>query len=464
MTADVIRLYISPLTPNILSTVLGPSLLDAAHNISYHHIQTFPESSYGYLDLPASDADRIRKKLSGSILKGSRMKVEEARPKKRRRADDEVEDQREEQSAKPTKSKKSRKERDADVIPGHELPPDRKVKRGWTEDRKDKKAHAKKDKKAKKEKSRESSKFTDKEELLFKTRVPPNKTDLIPKKSKKAKKTRNGKEESTVHEFEKTTAQPTFLKDVKSSNNGNLEYVDGKGWIDVDGAVVEAERPSSRPKREKKQAAVLASKTATKLAKEVAEIKSSEDGESDDDPSSPSDSSSSSESEIDQEASVGSSKPHPLESIFKKPTRPSSQDVVKPSLEITTGFSFFETDPDDIEDEPEVPLTPFTSQEMRNRGLRSAAPTPDTAHPSRFNSHDSTRLADDNEDGDSGIEEEPPSNIDAGTALASTATSDFEKMFWEKRGDNNRAWKARRRAVLKEKRHRENKARRPKNW
>ena len=31
------------------------------------------------------------------------------------------------------------------------------------------------------------------------------------------------------------------------------------------------------------------------------------------------------------------------------------------------------------------------------------------------------------------------------------ATSDFEKLFWEKRGDNNRAWKGRRRAVLKEK-------------
>ena len=40
----------------------------------------------------------------------------------------------------------------------------------------------------------------------------------------------------------------------------------------------------------------------------------------------------------------------------------------------------------------------------------------------------------------------------------------FEKFFCENRGDNNRAWKARRRAVLKEKRQRENRARRPKMW
>jgi hypothetical protein len=40
-----------------------------------------------------------------------------------------------------------------------------------------------------------------------------------------------------------------------------------------------------------------------------------------------------------------------------------------------------------------------------------------------------------------------------------SATTDFQKWFWENRRDLNRSWMTRRKTAAKEKRHRENKAR-----
>jgi hypothetical protein len=40
-----------------------------------------------------------------------------------------------------------------------------------------------------------------------------------------------------------------------------------------------------------------------------------------------------------------------------------------------------------------------------------------------------------------------------------TATTDFQKWFWENRRDLNKSWMTRRKTAAKEKRHRENKAR-----
>ena len=73
------RLYISPFTPELLPIVLAPSVLPTASNISFHSLQTFPERNYGFVDLPAMEATKVKKKLHGSILKGSKVKVEEAR-------------------------------------------------------------------------------------------------------------------------------------------------------------------------------------------------------------------------------------------------------------------------------------------------------------------------------------------------------------------------------------------------
>lgn len=474
------RLHISPLSPDLLTAVVGPHLLDSVSNLSYHSIQTFPENSYGYLDLPTMEAEKIKKKLNGAILKGKKIRVEEARPQKRRRVEEAVEVPPGDQSS-ITTAKKSKKERN--VILGHELPSGRKVRRGWTE------AKSTKSSRKGKEKTRPStSKYADKDELLFRTKLPPNMADPVgttKKEKSKSKKKKNG--DYMVHEFEKSTSQPSFLKqDVGLGIKGNLKYVEGQGWVNDNDEVVEKEservlrqREAVKPLAEPRRKVVNPPEPSTDDFKSVSD-------EQDDDETSSSGSSSDSESSEEaassasSKASVGdrehSGQPdvHPLEAIFKKPKKPASQDIAKPSLEIATSFSFFEsgTPDDDIDEEPNIPGTPFSSQDIRSRGLRSAAPTPDTAHPSRFNSYGSSGLPgdedfeedDDEHDGDATVESDRSKRDSRLGETPAPKRSEFEAKFWESRGENNRAWKSRRKTVLKEKRQRENKARRPKNW
>ncbi|RMD43481.1 hypothetical protein DV735_g1631, partial [Chaetothyriales sp. CBS 134920] len=314
---SITRLHISPLTPDLLLAVLGPQRLEVASNIAFHSIQTAPDRPFGYVDLPSMEADKVKKKLHGAILKGKKMKVEDARPKKRSFTD--VEDDPTAEAPSDLSQTRGREKRTADKgsLAGHELSPERK----------------------------------------------------------------------TVHEFERNTVEPTFLKTEKAkARSADLHFVDGQGWIDGEGNVVEKEPTNLLQRRKAKH----------------------------------------------NEPQV-----HPLEAIFKKPQKPASaKDVVQPSLEVQTSFSFFAgIADDDLEDEPLEPLTPFTSQEMRVRGHRSAAPTPDTARPSRFNSYSSFARS-----------------TDEGSQSSQDEESPFAKAFWEQRGDNNRAWKARRRTVLKERR------------
>ncbi len=488
MTTDSMRLHITPLTPELLHAVVGPKLLDSVSNVSYHTIQTFPENDYGYLDLPAMEAEKIKKKYNGAILKGKKIKIEEARPKKRRRNEETTEEPAKQEPVK--KAKKSKKE--LNVIEGYELPADRKVKRGWTE------AKPSKASKMSKGKTSVTSKFSDKDELLFRTNLPPNKQDSLKTAKKDKTKTKTKKGEQVVHEFEKSTAQPSFLRqDVGLGIKGNLEYVAGQGWVDAAGDVVEAE--SERVLRQRqvlqsapndKQKEIAHDETSSDSSTLESDVEStSENDENEEqrivqDDDETSSSGTLSEAGSGEESNMSASgeevssaslqnvdeedrQMHPLEAIFKKPRKPASQDLAKPSLEVSTSFSFFEPeDQDDIEEESIIPLTPFSSQDIRARGLRSAAPTPDSAYPSRFNSYSSSTPTSDDED-EQDEKAAPPERRRANERHGETPSrkqSEFEKKFWENRGDNNRSWKMRRRTVLKEKRQRENKARRPKNW
>lgn len=112
------------------------------------------------------------------------------------------------------------------------------------------------------------------------------------------------------------------------------------------------------------------------------------------------------------------------------------------------------------------PMTPYSKQEFESRGLRSAAPTPDTAHPSRFSRIWPLRGE---RDGPSDVEEEGSDNDvaiskgiggdDEAGESPTNPNTDFQKWFWEHRGDLNRSWKKRRKLAAKEKRYRENRAR-----
>ena len=491
---DRIRLHISPLNPELLRIVVPPAVLASASNISYHTLQTFPERNYGYVDLPAMEGKKIKKKLNGSILKGSKMRVEEARPSRKRKAvgDDDVdkEIERERKSEKPKKKQKL----ENGVIPGYELSEGRKVKRGWTEP-----AKASKDKKskggrstneAKKKAKAGASTYTDQSECLFKTKLPEG-SEAVPLKQSdekaKNKKSKGKEKEVVIHEFENTTKHASFLRSNQTplTTKPAQEFVEGRGWVDEDGNVLEEAKPSKRAnlgselagktsplarESKKKRKALLDTDRKPngralpppKPAKApIKAITPEEDDETSSSGTSSSSSSSESEddahsddekeetalappsrpdiptvtvtpepaddlSKPDQPAEAPSASVHPLEQLYKrsspraspkpslKPTSTLRSTPRNPNLKVHTSFSFFDDDNDNAEDIPKtskefadpndnslitngsstrkssrvhknimIPQTPFTQLDYRERGIRSAAPTPDTAAPNK---------------------------------------------------------------------------------
>ncbi|BDD57897.1 hypothetical protein MAP00_003221 [Monascus purpureus] len=535
------RLHITPLTPELLPSVLPTSIQPAATEISFHCIPTFPEKNYGYVTLPTMEAEKIRKKLNGSILKGKKFKVEVARPQKKRRSEDDAAPQSKAATEKTSKKRKT----DNDTIEGYELPPDRQVKRGWTESAtvKNERRKSEKQKKKKKEKGEKEakvqakSKYTEKAECLFRTKVPPNRASSTdPDHSgEKRRKKKKSSQETVVHEFSKTVTYPSFLRSDGEGSKRTATFEEGKGWLDDSGNIIEPtnariKNDNYRPgqlagAKEKRKSAKISPKQLDSSARESEGIifpsekektansendsddwtsssgltssdEDDVDSDSDSNMSSSSDESSvsssceesherpqGSESETPREVansinatsgetdvSVVSSQPreesnqppfenvHPLEALFKRPAQDSSESR---RAEANTQFSFFGNDADIEDDEsgpesepqPVEPQTPFTKKDIQLRGIRSAAPTPDTALASRikWNSSDNT---DDSQD--SGDNETTDSKHKQNTPVLNKEESEFSKWFWEHRGENNRAWKRRRREVAKEQRQKEN--------
>ncbi|OAX85093.1 hypothetical protein ACJ72_00537 [Emergomyces africanus] len=238
------RLHISPLTPDLLNSIIRLAAVDPVTDISYHSVQTFPENSYGFVNLPKMEAEKVVKKLNGTILKGKKLKIHEARPSKRPPPSDSEAPLAAASTSprpKPEKSLKKRKSTTDNIVDGYELPPERHVKRGWTEPA----GHLKRSRKAdKKEASRKSqrSKYTETPECLFRKKSPE-------KKKKKEKK--DGK--VVVHEFENLTTIPNFLRTGEKPREECLtsEYVDGKGWVDRAGNV--KEKPVVKDRHKTKQ-------------------------------------------------------------------------------------------------------------------------------------------------------------------------------------------------------------------
>jgi hypothetical protein len=518
MTETTVRLHITPLTPDILPAVLPPSLRQTATDISFHTISTFPENSYGYITLPTMDAEKIKKKLNGSILKGKKFKVEAARPSKRERDAEEVDAGPEEKKEKKKSKKRKSEEEEDDVLEGYELPSGRKVKRGWTEPSKKDRRRAEKSKSKgdKKEKPQAKSKYTEKEECLFRATIPPNRKSLDTVDEKKAKKIKKGSE-NIVHEFAKATTYPSFLRTSGEDAAPITEFEEGKGWVDASGKMKEAASDKARKHDyhpgQKAGAKVKKSEVKKFMVKEKTPEPSSEpedwtsssgsssdessDSESEADSSS-NDSSDSSDDEADEipepskqtikctpapenatedsgsgsgsdsdsdaemadEPAKEAEEPskqevHPLEALFKRPAPESTEKIAAPAP--TTGFSFFgggdiESEDEPQSAEPQTPFTPFTKKDLQIRGLRSAAPTPDTTMVNRRMNwteandleHDEEELAIDTPVSKPREKEGPKDE------------TEFAKWFWENRGENNRAWKKRRRDAAKEQRQREN--------
>ncbi|KAL2264475.1 hypothetical protein VTK26DRAFT_40 [Humicola hyalothermophila] len=511
--APYIRLHVTPLDAELLKVILSATLLPKARNISYHAIETFPEKRYGFLELPNEDADKLRKKLNGAVLKGVKIRIERARPpgiptplgeaamakdKASKKADDTV-------WAEKDRGKK--RKRDAEVVGGVVLENGRKIKRGWTtaEEPKDKRSKKEKDKKGKDKKKQPKSKYTDHAECLVKTVLPPNVAAPPETPSTPARKRKGGSREVIVHEFEKTTKFPTFLKTtaVADTPSAPLQFVDGQGWVDEKGNVVEAVK--TRPSPPAKVLLSVSTKRQGVSNEEDATSSSDEESVAESEPKVPAAAANDNESPApvtaESEASSPSSLPssrsppprpsssssitslsvkipprtpketkvHPLEALYKRPRQTDAEEAEPAPA--APGFSFFgdgndeSAEGDEDASEDQVPLTPFTRQDLELRGIRSAAPTPDTAHPDRryipWERDEEDRKEEDRENEDleadglvvsnGGPAQDPGGN--------GKPTSDFQKWFWENRGDLNRSWKRRRKLAGKEKRYRENKAR-----
>ncbi|KAK7752283.1 hypothetical protein SLS62_005819 [Diatrype stigma] len=566
------RLHITPLDESLLNIVIPSSVLPNARNISYHTIETFHDKRYGFVDLPEADAEKLKKKLNGAVLRGSKMRIEKARPEAIPEPSGETDPAKEKKKAKKAKDKSKKRKREIDVIPGVELE-DRKVKRGWTtteqdmikekrekskKDRMDKRsADDKKDRKDKKDKKDEKkrkikSKYTDGPECLFKTKL----TEAKPAKAnddtaEHKKKKRKGDREVVIHEFEKTVKYPSFLKSSTAKAKPDaVSFEDGVGWVDANGNVVESvsTKRKPRPTTQAKAAGPSVQKPTTAVAEVEDDETSSSGTSSSDEESDSSDQESESSSAAEEEEvaekedvaageakaeekpksgtetqtlssptaalkleagrkrSSGSfsslsitippttpAKVHPLEALYKRPKVDAGAEQAAPKE--PEPFSFFDNADDQEEEEEEEegedsvappsqpPMTPYTKQDFDYRNVRSAAPTPDTAHPSRsfnlWSRADTLEGALDEEDEEEGDEEAggPEEDEDedtnmadsteqsAAAGVASTSNSadvpasEFQKQFWESRGDLNRSWRKRRKMAAKDKRYRENKAR-----
>ena len=457
-----------------------------------------------------TDADKLERKLNGSVLRGEKMRVEEARPRKPLMEEHTQDDGEVDQSERRTRWSKKAGGTKEGVLPGVELEEGRKVRRGWTEPegRDRKKPKKSKDKHAGKNASRshKEGSITGKEECLFKTKVPPNARE--PGKSTKemagkAKKRKRGESNGdlVVHEFTNTEQHAGFLRHKSDGSSGKTatEYVDGKGWVDEHGNIVEA-GPAKRTRRGTKPSTdVEVPKKATteptndgEDATSSSGTASSEDSESEDDENLSIDVKDASDNNLkglgihrtverlsitrssatpppssadEPIPTLKSPEPHPLETLFKRPSKAASQTPKeKPMLEVSTSFSFSDPDTQEFETRLNVPQTPFTQQDIRQRRQRSAAPTPDTAIPGKtfgnvWGGPESSDIASEDDEGP-GEDKFKMSDYATEATPKEGEQSEFAKWFYEHRGENNRAWKRRRREAAKEKRQSENRKRR----
>jgi hypothetical protein len=519
-TSERVRLHITPFNPSLFDRYIPPSLQSQASNVSYHSVETFPERGFGYVELPKMEAQKLKNKLNGVTLKGAKIKIEEARPEKKRKSPEPVAEEDDSKSRKKAKKEKSKTKVGEKIIPGHELEQGRHIKRGWAED---------KTKSKTRKKDENAHEGIEDKKMKFKTIVPPNKLALEQGKKSKAKvkeekaSKKTGKE-VVVKEGEKTRKPTAGGKERKT----DLEYEEGVGWVDEDGDVVEAEPPSKKRKRNKKSAQ-KASPTPEPEAESGAEVMKDapalqselkDDGEveishrgretcSDDEDaaSSASDLSSSSGSTLssasetssdseedseeeeagnDSEAAVdeqlaraksntvsnkntqtpeATSFPvgevqeiHPLEALFKR-AGPSAHASGSKPPSVDTSFSFFNNGADDEDDDVDAAevRVPQTPSTKRDLEWRGTRSAAPTPDTAAIGKRFDFSLPQEQDEVEDGdTMDAEMSEAKAEEEGGEKEESEFNKWFYANRGDLNRAWKKRRKEERKVVRQREN--------
>ncbi|KAL7268405.1 hypothetical protein RUND412_008976 [Rhizina undulata] len=313
---DTVRLHIAPLTPETTSALIPPTILDDAtkKTISYHTIPTFPEKSYGFLNVSVEKAEKLKKKLNGLTFRGVKVRVDEARPETWKEKIEAPEEKQKEKKKRKREGegeeekKKKKKGKEEGVYEGYQLPEGRKVQRGWT-----------------KEKGKEAGR----RECLFKTTMPP--IPPVEEKGKKNEKERGKEKEDEkgmkrkggklVKEFEKSTKFPQFLKTSQLDPNRGKEdmvskYVEGVGWVDGKGSIKEKVKPK------KKEAMQVQKKVDVQVEEEKEAEKEEKIDAMDVDEEDASEGESSGEDE--EEGIVTSKKPEPAKNIAPAETSDAS--------------------------------------------------------------------------------------------------------------------------------------------
>ncbi|KMU79410.1 LOW QUALITY PROTEIN: hypothetical protein CISG_07841 [Coccidioides immitis RMSCC 3703] len=310
-TSPVKRLHITPLDAALLNTILHPTTRSLATDISFHTVQTFPESNYGFVTLPTAEAEKLVKKLNGSILKGRKLRIQEARLRREIPLEELIASPKD-PGPKVTCNTAMAKNAKLVMTPSKVMNCQRRVKRGWTEapdkENRSRKADKKEQKKDSKGKKAQKSKYTNNPECLFQTLPPPNKADLS-KADKKRKRKPSDTAAVVVHEFEKLTTHPSFLRTGQDSSSKSLtnEYVDGKGWLDRSGSVKEASslktkpEPTSRIRPQKRNVSKISVQITENWAPSSSEDETSSCGSSSEEESSGYSSSSSSDEALNKE-------------------------------------------------------------------------------------------------------------------------------------------------------------------
>ncbi|KAI5847992.1 hypothetical protein BZA05DRAFT_404085 [Tricharina praecox] len=238
--SDTVRLHITPLTTATAASIL-PAGTDLS-TISFHALPTFPEASYGFVDLPVDAANKLKKKLHGAIFRGVKVRVQEARAEewKKRTVEEVPEDNGK------VGQKKRKRAREEGVLEGFEIG-DRSV-------------------------DGEKKKRKERGECLFKVVIPPNKTDNDVKKEKKKELSKEEKKEEkkaekregkdkkkkkVVKEFDHLEKFPQFLKIsqldmTRGKESLAAEFVEDVGWVDAKGEIVELP-PKKKEKKQKKE-------------------------------------------------------------------------------------------------------------------------------------------------------------------------------------------------------------------
>ncbi|KAG0634482.1 hypothetical protein HOY80DRAFT_986203 [Tuber brumale] len=240
----IVRLHITPLTPETTHSLLPPKVLaDKAviASMSFHIIPSFPEKSYGYLNCERDVADGIKKKLNGSLFRGVKVRVEDARPdafvpggapgggvegkkEKRKRAKEEDDGD---------GKKKAKKNKEKGVFDGIELR-DRRVQRGW---------------------SRPPTiatpmKGDSKRDCLFRSSAATSTPIVSASTTVSTGKSKRKKTGGTIKEFTHNTKFPQFLKGTslgKDISATTAAFDESLGWLNSSGIVIEPAPISSAP-------------------------------------------------------------------------------------------------------------------------------------------------------------------------------------------------------------------------